>query len=125
MMLSPACTPELLPQKEPHAHDRSEATVPPPARQSPLAVVRKLSNTRFDADGESDPSGRGIVVARLIVARDGGLVDVSLTKDSGSAALDRSVVSMIRKAAPFPPLPAQDASGSFSFIVPINYARQR
>ena len=89
-----------------------------------MQVVRKLSQTRFSADPGPQRSAGGMVVARLTVDRDGGLVGLSLDKDSGSAALDRSVLATIRKAAPFAPLPKDVASSRFSFIVPINYAQE-
>jgi periplasmic protein TonB len=90
-----------------------------------LNVVRKLSHMRFYAESESAASARGVVIARLTVARDGGLVDLSLAKDSGSTGLDRSVLDTIRKAAPFTPLPNDFANSRFTFIVPINYAREQ
>jgi protein TonB len=89
-----------------------------------LQVVRKLSQARFSADPGPQRSAGGMVVARLTVDRDGGLVGLSLDKDSGSAALDRSVLATIRKAAPFAPLPKDIGSSRFSFIVPINYAQE-
>jgi protein TonB len=51
---------------------------------------------------------------------------VSLVKSSGSATLDGAVLDTIRRASPFPPLPADLAGGGpQSFIVPINYTRDR
>jgi protein TonB len=89
-----------------------------------LQVVRRLSRSRFYSQSR-EPSERGVVVARLTVARDGWLTDLSLAKGSGFPGLDQSVMDEIRKAAPFPPLPAEFASNSFTFIVPINYAQER
>ena len=89
-----------------------------------LQVVRKLSQTRFYSQSR-EQSERGVVVARLTVVRDGWLIDLSLAKGSGFPGLDRSVMDTIRKAAPFAPLPAEFASKSFTFIVPINYAQER
>ena len=40
------------------------------------------------------------------IASNGGLASVSVARGSGSAALDRAAVSVIRKAAPFPRPPA-------------------
>ena len=90
-----------------------------------LQVVRKLSNTRFVAAGDRKGTAGGVVVARLTVGRDGALVDLSLAKDSGSVGVDGSILENIRKAAPFAPLPREFAQGSFTFIVPINFAQQR
>lgn len=90
-----------------------------------LQVVHKLSHRQFHAKGDREGTAVGVMVARLTVARDGALVDLSLAKDSGSAGLDGSVLDTIRKAAPFAPLPRDFARSSFTFIVPINYAQER
>jgi protein TonB len=90
-----------------------------------LQVVGKLSHTRFYVASQANRNGDGVVIARLTVARDGGLVDLSLSKQSGSAGVDSSVLDAIRKAAPFAPLPKAFADNRFTFIVPINYAPER
>jgi periplasmic protein TonB len=90
-----------------------------------LQVVHKLSHRQFYAKEDREGTAVGVMVARLTVARDGALVDLSLAKDSGSAGLDGSVLDTIRKAAPFAPLPRDFARSSFTFIVPINYAQER
>jgi protein TonB len=90
-----------------------------------LQVVRKLSHTRFYAASSSAQIGHGVVIARLTIARDGSLVDLSLPKQSGSAGVDGSVLDAIRKAAPFAPLPKGFADNRFTFIVPINYTPER
>jgi TonB family protein len=87
-------------------------------------ILRKLSQARFyPQPGEANE--KGLVVARLTVARDGRLVDVSLAKSSGFAVLDRSVVDIIRRASPFAPFPADVAVDSYTFVVPIDYRQER
>jgi protein TonB len=90
-----------------------------------LLVVRKLSQARFFAESPPDANASGGVVARLTVARNGGLTALSLVKESGLPAVDSSIMDTIRRAAPFAPLPAGYTNGSFTFIVPINYAQER
>lgn len=89
-----------------------------------LQVVRKLSQARF-TPATREERERGLVVARLTIGRDGRLIDVALTRPSGSPALDRGVMDTIRRASPFAPLPAELGVDSHSFIVPINYAQER
>jgi protein TonB len=72
-----------------------------------------------------DESEHGLVVARLTVARDGRLVGVAVARPSGFPNLDRAVLDTVRRASPFPPLPADLAVDNYSFIVPISYAQQR
>jgi protein TonB len=87
-------------------------------------LVRTLSRSRIAQDSPEAVAG-GLVVARLTVARDGRLVGESLVKSSGSAELDRGVMTAIRRAAPFAPLPADLAQDRYTFVVPINYVRDR
>lgn len=86
-------------------------------------IVQKISRYRFFSRQQS---AHGLVVTRLTLARNGGVLDVALLKSSGSPTLDTAVVETIRQASPFPPLPAGLASGGTqTFIVPINYTRDR
>lgn len=59
---------------------------------------------------------RGTAVVAFSVSAAGGLAGVSIARSSGSAALDRAAVSMIRSAAPFPP-PPPGAQRSFSINI--------
>lgn len=95
------------------------------ARQDYLwQIVRKLSQPRFYRDS-GEVGAQGLVVARLTIAADGRLLDIALARSSGFPDLDRAVVETIRKAAPFAPLPAEIAREQPTFVVPINYARER
>ena len=89
-----------------------------------LQVVRKLSQARFYPATREERQG-GLVVARLTIGRDGRLVDVTLPRPSGSPGVDRGVIDTIRKASPFAPLPAELATDSHTFIVPINFTQER
>jgi protein TonB len=131
--LALAATAAAIPRPSPQqkAIKPSTSATPSPASQRQalqdyvLQVVAKLSHSRFYAASQAAQNGDGVVVARLTVARDGGLVDLSLPKQSGSAGVDSSVLDAIRKAAPFAPLPKSFADNRFTFIVPINYAPER
>src|SRR5262249_55215396 len=93
------------------------------ARQDYLwKIVRKLSQQRFYRP--SGQSERGLVVVRLVVERGGRLLDVSLTRSSGSGDLDRAVINAVRDASPFGPLPAELAGDDYAFVVPINYTQE-
>jgi protein TonB len=87
-------------------------------------IIRKLSQFHFYGQAGRD-SERGLMVARLTVARDGRLVDASVASSSGFPNLDRAVIDTVRRASPFPPLPADLAVDRLSFVVPINYTQQR
>jgi protein TonB len=86
-------------------------------------IVQKISRYRFFS---LQRSAHGLVVTRLTLARNGGVVDVALLKSSGSTTLDTAVVDTIRQASPFPPLPRGLANGGTqTFIVPVTYTRDR
>jgi protein TonB len=86
-------------------------------------LVRKISQYRFYSRSQ-DNVPRGLVVARMTIARDGRLLDVALLKSSGFPTLDNAVVETIRQASPFAPLPGDLAQGQKTFIVPVNYTRE-
>ena len=125
-------------EQVPHQPPRQKAITPPESASSAAAanqqqalqdyvmqVVRKLSQTRFYAASPSVQNRHGVVIARLTVARDGGLIDLSLPKQSGSAGVDGSLLDAIRRAAPFAPLPKGFTDSRFTFIVPINYTPEQ
>jgi protein TonB len=86
-------------------------------------IVQRISRYRFYSRQQS---AGGMVVTRLTLARDGGVLDVALLKSSGSSTLDTAVVDTIRRASPFPPLPPGLAGGGTqTFIVPVNYTRDQ
>jgi periplasmic protein TonB len=49
-------------------------------------------------------------------------VSSRIVKSSGSAPLDAEALDLIKRAAPFPPPPAEIADSELSFIVPIRFA---
>ena len=84
-------------------------------------VAQKLSQHQQFVKNVSTESGS--VVMRFIIARDGSLVDVGIFKSSGLPSLDASAISMIRQAAPYPPLPADIAGARQSFLLPLQFRR--
>lgn len=46
----------------------------------------------------------GVII--FVIGRDGALVDVQLSKGTGSREVDRAIIDVIKDTAPFPPLPA-------------------
>lgn len=88
-------------------------------------IVQKISRYRFYSR-QQGTAPHGLIVTRLTLARNGGVLDVALLKSSGSTTLDTAVVDTIRRASPFPPLPPELAiAGAQTFIVPVNYTRDQ
>ncbi|WP_298864151.1 TonB family protein [uncultured Sulfitobacter sp.] len=71
------------------------------ASNYPGQVMRRISR-------QSKPRVRskGTAVVAFTISSGGGLARVSIARSSGSAALDKAAIGLIRKAAPFPRPPA-------------------
>jgi len=143
---SPQVKPQARPAEPPRAAVAARAPTAAPPTASPSAaigateaareqsrrsaredylwqVVRKLSQARFTTEA-NQARAQGMVVTRLTVARDGRLLALALARSSGSSALDARMLETIRRAAPFAPLPADIADDAYTFLLPINYARE-
>ena len=57
----------------------------------------------------------------MTIARDGQLIDVKIDTSSGWPAIDAAELEAVRRAAPFPPVPADMPGDPLILIVPINY----
>ncbi len=63
--------------------------------------------------------GEGLL--RIIIDRGGRLQEVALARRTGNRLLDKAALEMARRAAPFPPLPADDPSHQREFVVPVAF----
>jgi protein TonB len=64
---------------------------------------------------------RGTVVVTFGVSRSGGLAFASISRSSGDQQLDRTVLSAVRNAAPFPMPPSGAAPGQLRFSMPFYF----
>lgn len=72
-------------------------------------VMKKVRKTR-----KVKVRDRGVALVSFSILGSGGLAGVKVVRSSGSAALDRTALDHIRRAAPFPP-PPPGAPTSFAF----------
>lgn len=79
-------------------------------------VVRRLAGYRYNANVNVS---QGVTVVRVVIARDGRLLDVSVLRSSGYPELDAGVIAGIRQGAPYSPLPAEVRGTSASFDLPL------
>jgi TonB family protein len=56
--------------------------------------------------------------------RKGNLLSSRIATSSGSPILDAEAVALVKRAAPFPPPPAEIADADLSFVVPIRFCRR-
>ena len=65
---------------------------------------------------------KGRVVVELTLAPSGELLDHHVVESSGSPALDKTAMTSLERAAPFPPVPAEVSKQSHTMRVPFEYA---
>jgi TonB family protein len=79
-------------------------------------VARKLEGYRYEANVRVS---RGVTVVRIVIARDGRLLDVSIARSSGVPEFDRGVLAGVRSGSPYSPLPPDIKGESASFDLPL------
>jgi protein TonB len=80
-----------------------------------------LVRARVASRRPSGPGMRGTVVVIFGVSRSGGLAFASITRSSGDQLLDRTVLSAVRNAAPFPAPPSGIAASQLRFSMPFYF----
>ncbi|MEQ8449342.1 MAG: TonB family protein [Nitratireductor sp.] len=89
----------------------------------PGKVARKLRRALRGVSRAARRDARRDVHVHFVVTRNGGLGSVRITQSSGSATLDKAALASVRRAAPFPPIPAAAGRSSWKFSVPLGLAR--
>ncbi len=62
---------------------------------------------------------QGDGLAQVTIDRAGELLDVTLSERTGSRELDKAIIKMVRKTAPFPPIPSELKDSQFMFDIPV------
>ncbi len=115
-------TPASMPA--PYAGPQPADSLAGPGRQRNdylTRVFRHLEPYRVSTHNARAASHHGRVVTRVTLARDGGLLDVSIDTSSGRPSLDAAELAAIRMAAPFPPLPASMPGDPVILILRMTY----
>jgi protein TonB len=63
----------------------------------------------------------GVASVVFSLGRDGSVLSASLARGSGHAVLDQAAVAMVRRAAPFPPIPAEIAVSRLEMGAPVRF----
>ncbi|GGF84094.1 hypothetical protein GCM10007301_50070 [Azorhizobium oxalatiphilum] len=96
-----APTPTYAPSR-----DYEPSSTPPRNRQEwTLAAWRIMAHYQDVPEDMPDRQARLETHVSFKLRRDGTLVDADITKSSGRPQLDDSVMGMVARSAPFPPLP--------------------
>lgn len=85
-------------------------------------VRNKISKKRKYPSQARRQGITGVATVSFVVQADGGLSGLRLSGSSGSSILDEAALDTVRRAAPFPSIPASIGKGSISFNVPIDYS---
>ena len=102
------------PIQGPPTVDRSDAI--PTWRSSVAALLER--NKRYPTDARND---RGIAQIAFSIDRKGHVMSSQVVTSSGSAALDRAALEMIRRSQPFPPPPAALPGAEVILTVPVRF----
>lgn len=82
----------------------------------PSQVLGKLRRALRRANGDA-----GEVIVRFTVLSDGQLSGVSVARSSGNGGVDEAGLALVRRAAPFPPIPAGAGRNQWDFDVPLAF----
>ena len=113
------------PQPEPAPPTGVAPSTPPASESAAAASWQRSLVARLARLQQYPPQARGVqgvVSLAFNIDRHGNLVSSRIVKSSGSALLDAAALDLIKRAAPFPPPPAEIADSELSFVVPIRFA---
>lgn len=89
----------------------------------PGKVAAKLRRSlRYPAEAKRKRL-RGTVQVAFVVSASGGVGSVRVVSSSGSPILDKAALETVRRAAPFPRIPAAAGRSSWPFSVPLAFSR--
>lgn len=89
----------------------------------PGKVAAKLRRAVRGVSRAARSGAKRDVHVYFVVTASGGVGSVRVTQSSGSAELDHAALASVRRAAPFPPIPAAAGRSRWEFSVPLGLAR--
>ncbi|RJT32829.1 TonB family protein [Mesorhizobium waimense] len=89
----------------------------------PGKVAAKLRRALRGIPRSARAKARNDVQVTFVVSASGGVVGIRVARSSGSPELDAAALAVIRRAAPFPPIPADAGRSSWAFTLPLGIAR--
>lgn len=85
----------------------------------PGKVAAKLRRAVRSISRAARSKARSDVHVTFVVNAGGGVGGVSVVRSSGSPELDQAAIAIVRRAAPFPPIPQEAGRSSWSFTLPL------
>lgn len=84
-------------------------------------VMRRIAQFPYVPKSTGVIREEGTVLTRVTISRQGQLLNVVMEKSSGLPSLDAGVMDTIRRASPYPPLPAEITGNSHTFQLPVSF----
>jgi len=84
-------------------------------------VMRRIAQFPYVPKNTSMVREEGTVLTRVTISRQGQLLDVVMENSSGLPSLDAGVLETIRRASPYPPLPADIPGNQHTFQLPVSF----
>jgi len=85
----------------------------------PGKVAARLRRASRGISGSGRSRAAGDVRVTFTVTASGGLAGVRIASSSGSPDLDKAALAIVRRAAPFPPIPPEAGRQSWAFTLPL------
>ncbi len=82
-------------------------------------VASKLARANRRVSKSAQATARNNAMVAFVVLANGDIADLQLAKSSGSPELDQFALELVRKQAPFPPIPPETGMSSWRFKAPI------
>ena len=90
-----------------------------------VAATRKIGGavSRNRAKRRVAGAGGGVVTVSFTISASGEARGIRISASSGQPELDQAAMDAVRRATPFPRIPAEAGRSSWSFSVPIAFKR--
>lgn len=89
----------------------------------PGKIAARLRRAVRGVSGLARSRARNDVHVSFVVDAGGGVGGIRIVRSSGSPELDQAALAVVRRAAPFPPIPPQAGRSSWAFTLPLGIAR--
>ena len=99
----------------------------PPVVSSPSleyvgGVQTRLAGVKYYPPSARTQGRQGTVMVRIVLDRQGNVVECKIENSSGSMILDDATVQMVRQASPFSPFPADFGPDRLDLVVPVRFS---
>lgn len=96
-----------------------ERATPRTSSPPPTYLAQVMAQLHRAKPASAGQTGRAIV--RFSILRSGAAGAVSLASSSGNSVIDQAALAMVRRAAPFPPLPREYGPPAMPLTVPVAF----